>query len=160
MNFTPMTKQQLKNLLPEGNYPFEVTGAEEKISKNGNPMIALNLRVVGEKGEVVFVNDWLMQPVKDEDQDKTKNKIWKIRSFCYSTGLINKYEEGNLTDSNCLHKKGWVKIKVKTDQDLNQVNSVGYYLEDKSLQNSSKAQEKNDSAMNSANDFLNDDLLF
>ena len=129
MQFNPMTKEQLKSLLPEGVYSFEVTSATEKDSKAGNPMIALSLRVVGEKGEVVFINDWLMQPVADDDQDKTKNKVWKIRQFCHSVGLKEVYEKGSLTGYDCLKKNGMAKIKIKPDQNGNDANVVSAYLD-------------------------------
>lgn len=163
MNFKPMSKQQLKNLLTEGNYEFEVMTATEKQSKSGNNMIALSLKVKGHNKDVHFINDWLLQPQDHEDADNVKNKIWKIRSFCYATGMVEKYEKGTLTEQDCLNKKGMAKIKVRVDNNGDEVNSIGYYIEafNQPLTDSSKAKEKIDTASSTHKDsFLDDDLPF
>lgn len=163
MNFKPMSKQQLKNLLPEGTYEFEVITATEKQSKSGNNMMAISLRVATHKGDVHFINDWLMQPNDNEDADQVKNKIWKIRSFCYATGLSEKYENGSLTEADCMKKKGMAKIKIRVDQNGDEVNSIAYYIEAHAapLTQSSKAKEKVDVANATHKDgFLDDDLPF
>jgi hypothetical protein len=160
MKFKPMTKAQMRNLLPEDEYPFEITAAEEKLSKAGNPMIALTLRVLTPEGNFVFLNDWLLQPFEGQDSpDQLKGKTWKIRNFCYATFLNEQYDAGSLTDENCLGKKGWIKVKIRQNEVSDQ-NYVASYIEDKSLKESSKAQEKKDVAKESSNDFVDDDILF
>jgi hypothetical protein len=167
MNFKPMSKQELKNILSDGNYSFEVISAIEKQSKAGNTMIALNLKVGGEHSHTVFINDWLIKPHDHEDAEQAKNKIWKIRSFCYSIGLQDKYESGSLTDVECVGKKGMAKIKIRNDQNGDPVNAIAYYLEQTSLTAfsalASKANEKVDIAMKThkdKNQFLYDDMPF
>ena len=49
LEFQPKTEEELKTfvLLPEGEYDFDVIGAEEQTSKSGNAMIKLTLKVYG-----------------------------------------------------------------------------------------------------------------
>jgi len=62
MKFTPRTQKELDvmSLLSPGTYVFEVSKAEETVSKNGNPMIALDLKIFDDSGNVRKIKDWLV----------------------------------------------------------------------------------------------------
>jgi hypothetical protein len=111
MRYTPKTAEQieaeerqreLENLLPKGTYDFEVFRAEDKISKSGNEMIALGLKVFADDGKTPFVNDFLLERM-----------AFKLLHFCEVTGLTEKYESGNLTASDCVGCSGRVQIDIE-----------------------------------------------
>jgi hypothetical protein len=107
MKFTPKTKEELQQagLLPDGVYDFEVVKATDKISKNGNDMLELQLKVWGNDGREVMVFDYLLEAM-----------AFKLRHFAEETGLIGKYEAGELHDYDCLGKSGKVSLIVKASK--------------------------------------------
>lgn len=106
MKFTPKSEKQIaeEGLLPEGNYGFEVAKAEDKVSKSGNDMIEVNLRVFNTDGGFVFVRDFLMEKI-----------AYKLRHFAEAAGLLEKYESGEFTAADCEGRIGHVKIIIKKD---------------------------------------------
>lgn len=106
MKFTPKTEEQIatENLIPEGTYSFEVKQAMEETSKSGNPMIHLLLHV--------FVDD----SIRQLDDYLLEKMAFKLRHFCASTDLLDLYQQGALTASDCEGKTGWVKIAVQPDK--------------------------------------------
>ena len=143
MRFAPKTEEQLneENLIPAGNYPFEVVIAEEKQSKAGNDMIALKLRVYhGERA--LCVNDWLMESMG-----------FKLRHFCEETGLLDKYEAGTLRADDCDGKSGFVTLKVEPKKgDFAAKNAVKDYCK-------AKEEDKANAALASASTKDPDDDL-
>lgn len=112
MQFNPLTEEEASsaNLIPPGDYPFQVLEAEDRVSKNGNDMIALTLAV------------W-----PDPSSDRSR-KVWdflvcvdsfmfKIRHFAYAVGIGDKYESGGYTASDCEGLQGYVTIKHEKDRD-------------------------------------------
>ena len=107
MRFTPKSEEELRTLLPAGDYQFEVRRAENKTSKKGNDMIELMLLVYGDAGETVPVNDWLVPGTQMGDR--------KLRHFCHSAGLEELYDNGDLNYQDCIGRSGTVKLRVKKD---------------------------------------------
>jgi cobalamin biosynthesis protein CbiG len=107
MKFQPKTAEEIarEDLLPKGEYDFEVVTAEEKTSKTGNEMIALNIRVFSGTTGANFVRDFLLEKI-----------AYKLRHFCEATGLLPKYENGTLTADDCEGKVGRLKLVVKEDK--------------------------------------------
>lgn len=103
MKFEPKTKAELavKNLLPKGWYDFEVMDAQDKVSRAGNEMIAVKLRVFDPNGGEKHVYDYLMEAVPE-----------KLFDFCESVGLIDKYQAGTLTAEDCVNRAAKVKIAI------------------------------------------------
>lgn len=119
MRYQPKTEEQLQDegLLPDGNYPFEVVGATNKQSKKGNDMIELNLRFYGADGRPVFVRDWLMEAMG-----------FKLRHFCEEVGLLDKYNSGELNDTDCEGKTGFATVKKEPAKgDFGPKNAVKDY---------------------------------
>ena|SRR3990167_6024105 len=110
LEFQPKTEEELKTfvLLPEGEYDFDVIGAEEQTSKSGNAMIKLTLKVYGYNGEITTVYDYLLASLE-----------YKIKHFCDTAGLVAEYEAGTLSADMCSNRSG--KCKLKIDKDKNGV---------------------------------------
>lgn len=119
MEFEPKSEQDLweETLLPAGEYDFEVSSAEAKQSKARNDMIELKINVFpADGGNPRKVKDWLMAKMG-----------FKLRHFCYATGLEQAYEEGTLTDINCQAVSGRLKLGIQ-DSDYGKQNSVKDYV--------------------------------
>lgn len=104
MQFAPKTAQDLasENLIPNGTEcDFEVMTAENKVSKSGNEMIAVKLRVWHGDSER-HVYDYLMASMG-----------FKLLHFCEATGLTNRYAEGALDATHCHGKAGRAVVKVE-----------------------------------------------
>lgn len=100
MQFKPKTEKELAeaNMIPDGDYAFEVLNAVAKPSRAGNDMIELTLRIfVGESSRQL--NDYLMEKV-----------AYKLFHFCAYTGLQKQYDAGTLTAEDCLGRSGFLSI--------------------------------------------------
>lgn len=122
MKFTPDTEEQIteKLLLPEGDYSFEVVKAENKVSKAGNEMIKLTLRVFPNEVDATprMIFDYLMDALK-----------FKLLHFCSATGMTEKYANGNLQAEDCIGKSGRCHITIKEAEGKYQAsNQVKDYL--------------------------------
>lgn len=104
MKFAPKTESELEIslLLEPGIYPFQVSEAINDTSKNGNEMIKIGLTVWGPEGRIHFVYDYLLEAM-----------AYKLRHFCCYTGLIQKYESGELSANDCINKEGYVEIAIQ-----------------------------------------------
>lgn len=104
MQFTPKKEEELGfKVLPAGTYPFQVTSAEDKISKSSNnEMIELKLYVSAGDGETSVIIDYLLEAMPA-----------KLRHFCYGTGLGKTYMNGSITAAFCGGKQGYVVIGSK-----------------------------------------------
>lgn len=104
MRITPKTENEISqsNLLPEGVYHFEVTNASDKVSKSGNDMIELKLRIALQDGSQRVLTDYLLDAMS-----------FKLRHFCVCAGLLEKYNAGQLLAYDCIGKTGMVHIIVQ-----------------------------------------------
>lgn len=131
MMFTPKTNEEIeaeKALLQPGEYKFVVESADERISKNGNPMIKLKLKVKSSEGVTYTLFDYLLTSDK---------MIWKLKHFCEAAGLENKYNEGAIRDSDCVGREGEIKTEIEESEGFPPKSSVVDYL----------INEKNESAI-------------
>lgn len=117
--FKPMSKEELRPLLGPGEYKFQVYSAEMKMSKANNPQIVLNVKATSPTGMQVFITDYLLLPNPQvDDEEKIRNKTWKLRNFCYSVGLEKEYEAGNF-NAICANaivnggKRGTAKVVIE-----------------------------------------------
>jgi len=126
MRFTPKTPEELKTmgLIEEGEYPFEVLEAEEQLSKKGNEMIKLKLKIWDNNGRERTVFDYIMEAM-----------AFKLIHFCDYTGLKDKYEAGSLTADACIGRSGRLHLVVEpgsekqTGGKYDDKNSVKDYLD-------------------------------
>lgn len=104
MRFTPKTEAELNPVLPAGTYQAEIVSAEETVSKSGNEMLKLQVRVFHDEGSVL-VTDYLMESI-----------AYKLRHFCEAAGILDIYERGELTDNDCVGHSVQVKLRIEKDK--------------------------------------------
>ena len=109
MNFKPQSEKELKEkmLWPAGEYDFEISKAEpaksgDKSKNPGTPYIKLTIRIFNKDGGERMING-ILHPAME----------WQLRSFCYETGLGDKYEAGTLEAADCEGRNGWLQLKVE-----------------------------------------------
>jgi hypothetical protein len=121
MNFDPKTKEEAfkVNLLPKGNYQFEVLRAEDTVSGGGQPMVRILLKVWDETGKPHPLWDVLMESYE-----------FKLRHFCYCVGLGEMSETGKFDCDLVIGKSGVCKIYIKEDKTGEYLpkNAVADYL--------------------------------
>ena len=106
MKFTPKSQEELdfENLLPKGEYDFEVVKAEDAVSKKGNEMIKVNLKVFHGEG-FQFVTDYLMEAM-----------AYKLRHFFETVGMIDAYNAGSVQSADLVGVCGKVRIDIEPER--------------------------------------------
>lgn len=108
MKFTPKSNEQLEKEAAErgpfrpGIYDFEFTDATDDISKAGNDMLVVTLKVYNDQGETRKVKDWLLGAMAH-----------KLKHACETCGLGPQYERGEVESFDFLNRSGKVKLGVK-----------------------------------------------
>jgi hypothetical protein len=122
MEFVPKSDDELKaeRLLPEGVYDFEVTLAEETISRKGAAMLAVRLRVFSPNGNTIEQRDWLLL-------EGTMG--WKFKRFCEAIGKLDDYNQGKLDVDTLTGCAGKLKLVRKDDPEFGPQNRVAGYGE-------------------------------
>lgn len=108
MKFQPKTEKQIaeENLWPAGEYSFECYEAEDKVSKSGNDMIVLKLKVFNDDGAFIYVNDYLLESM-----------AYKLRHAAVACNALAAYEAGHLSSHDFQGQAGRVKLKVQKSKD-------------------------------------------
>lgn len=90
-SFNPMTEKELNSpsLVEEGEYHFEVLRSFYKISRPGNEMSELKLRIFDKNGKPYFITARLIF-------SDNRFNLRYIKHFCLSTGIPENYEKGQL----------------------------------------------------------------
>ena len=151
MRIVPKSQEEidLEGLLEKGVYDFEVLKAEDKLSKKGNEMIHIKLKVFHGEG-FQFVDDYLMEAMS-----------YKLRHFCDETGLIDRYESGELNAADCIGRTGKVKIDIEPAGEFPAKNIVKDYGEKKKADPSAKGPLMNSPPKNKVeNDDPDQDIPF
>lgn len=110
MRFAVKTEEEVQNtgmILQPGVYQFQVENAENCVSKSGNEMIKLMLSVWDksiQNPRSIF--DYLLEAMPH-----------KIRHFAATTGLMDKYEKGELNDMDCMGKFGHLELVIDKGRD-------------------------------------------
>lgn len=150
MNFSyePLTEDQCNKsrqfpLLEPGVYDFQVMDAHVKVSRAGNPMIELILKVWGKNGAEFTIYDYLLS---------TPNMAWKLKHFCDSVGLAKEYESKSFDEFKCINRFG--KADIVYQPGAKKANGDGYYSDKNAVNDYVKAEEK------VVKPELNDDLPF
>lgn len=131
MQFEPKTESELDDemVMPDGVYDFEVAGANNTVSKKGNEMIALELRVFDRNGTPRLLRDWLLGTGHPLNRKK-------LLHFCRTTGLD--YESGELTAELCVGRAGLVQLSIEDSDDYGRQNRVAGYK----VESSTEARQK------------------
>lgn len=120
MKFTPKTQKELDDdaMMPEGIYPFVISGAEDKQSKAGNEMMELTVRVFKEDGTFNLVSDYLLEKL-----------MYKLLHCTEACGLTKEFESGELTAEDFIGKEGMLKLGIQDAQgDFPARNTIKDYL--------------------------------
>lgn len=123
MRFTPKSNEELekeaaaRGPFSAGVYDFEFTEAVDDISKAGNDMITVTLKIYNEQGESRKVKDYLMESM-----------AFKLRHACETSGLSAAYEAGEIEAADFVGRSGRVKIKVKRQPPYADKNEVADYI--------------------------------
>ncbi len=101
MRHNPLSPEELKKIEPQkpkaGTYEFVVEEAEDKVSKAGNEMIAIVLKV----NDRMSVRDWLVSTTP-----------WKLKQFLDSVGRPDIYEKEVIDPMLLLELKGKAIFKL------------------------------------------------
>jgi hypothetical protein len=132
MKFQPKTEKEIaeEGLIPAGTIcDFEVLEAEEKTSRAGNAMIALQLKVWRPNGQTTLVRDWLLL-----------DQMWKLHAFCAAVDKLAEYEAGEIDPFELKGVTGRAKIGVKpASGDYPAGNSVQGYIKAEGAASPAKA---------------------
>jgi hypothetical protein len=126
VKFTPKSDEQIANeseFTPwrEGIYDFEVTAGEDQVSKAGNEMIKLTLKVYDEEGRSRTVFDYLLESV-----------AYKLKNAASACGVDHLYNGGTLEGSDFEGRTGKLKLGIRPARDGYQAsNTVKDYVVDK-----------------------------
>lgn len=106
MRFEPKTQKQIdeESLLPAGTFVFLVASAEDKLSKAGNDMAEVKIKIEDESGRTFTVIDYLVA---------TDGMAYKLRHFAETTGLLSEYEKGEMEAIIMEGRTGQCKIAVE-----------------------------------------------
>lgn len=122
MRFTPKSEKEIneEKLLPEGEYPFEISGAVNHTSAAGNASIKLTVRVYKPNGQFILVDDYLSEKV-----------LYKVLHCCQACGLEETYNTGLLEPDMFIGKTGMLKLKQDAGTEkYSAKNSVKDYIKD------------------------------
>lgn len=120
MRVTPKTASEVAEagLLPAGIYDCEVVSAEETVSRNGNEMIKLRVRVFTEDGNSRTIFDYLLDSV-----------AYKVRHAAESFGLMEAYDDGELSAADLEGRTGRCKVRIDPAKDGYEAkNSIQDYV--------------------------------
>lgn len=137
MRFNVKSDEELAvmNLVPDGQYQFEVIKAEDTQSKSGNDMIKLQLKVWDLEGREHTIFDYLLEAMPK-----------KLKHFAKHLGLIAKYESGELLADDCVGKCGTLDLVIQEDKTGKYPprNSVADYVEKKDFVNHGSTVKEDD----------------
>lgn len=147
MNFTPKSEAELQQslLLEKGLYPFQVIDAKDEISKSGNEMVKLTLKIWAKDGSERTIFDYLLEAM-----------AFKLRHFCMTTGLLDKYESGELKAIDCIGKCGKCDVVLQQGQP----NPTGGYYPDKNNIKDYVISERPSMTMPLKENFIDDSIPF
>jgi hypothetical protein len=103
MRVTPITEKEAEDagLWKSGLYDFEVLTATDRLSKAGNDMIELNLKLYDPEGRSFRLFDYLVS---------NEAMAFKVRHFASATGMLPQYEAGELKGEDCVGKSGRAQV--------------------------------------------------
>ena len=130
MNYEAPENPSRFSLFPEGKYEAELLSYEEKLSKTGNEMVELKMKVYGSDGSESNIFDYLVG---------TKGMAWKIKAFCMAAGLP--YGQQPLPIQQAVGKLFQVKVVTESydGKDRNKIDDY-YPLSEGTQQQTSSAK--------------------
>lgn len=115
------TREELERdaCLQPGTYPFEVSKADESVSKKGTDMFAIEITVYDNDNHARKLKDWL--------------GLWqggelKMLDFVEAVGLTDKWATGELKAIDMLGMSGYVRTNIKNDPNFGARAQVQKYV--------------------------------
>ena len=145
MQFTVYDEEKLSRFrspLSEGPANFEVSSAQEKVSKSGNAMMELKLRVWDINGVEGIIYDYLVD---------IEQMAYKIKHFWESVEFMSVYESGNFSSDDCIGKAGKCELKWKKSKNTQYPDRM--VIADYIKPSNGKPEKNNEN-------FFNDDISF
>jgi hypothetical protein len=146
LRYTRITEEQdqLRNILPKGEYAFVVKSIIEKKTKSGSyDMLEVELGALSEEGREVTIKDWIVL---------MEEMGWKLRHFAATCGILDRYDDEILEAKDFLGKNGVVKLSIaeyEKDGEMRKINRVADYVKPGKASPASQA---------APNDFVDDDI--
>ncbi len=150
MRFQPKTEEEIQsmNLLEEGTYDFQVIDAIDTLSKANNEMIKLTLKIWDKNGLEKIMDDFLLEKM-----------AFKLRHFSECTGLLEKYETGQMNSHDCIGKSGKLEIKIDKGKPIPN-DPDGRYFPDKNSVKDYIKQELKELSTNKDESPFDDEIPF
>lgn len=106
MKFTPKTPEQIakEKLLPKAEYDVECVEGDDGVSKAGNDMFVLTLKVHGER--VMTIKDYIVVTAED-----------KVNNACYAFGIQDKYHTGEVHGGDFYGRWGRAVVDIQPGKD-------------------------------------------
>jgi hypothetical protein len=124
--YNPEQTESPNQLVPEGDYVFQVTDAREEISQgkstSGSTVYKLRLQCSGAGGKTMVFEDLI-------DHDKT---AWKINGMIKATGMFAAGGRVMLDAESFIGLRGYCHLIQDTYNDKTR-NKVGHYITDRPL---------------------------
>lgn len=150
--FNPLSDEQInaiqnRALLTDGIYPFVVKSVEEQCSKSGILMLKVRLAVVASEHDIRTIIDYLLA---------TEQMMFKLKHFCETIGIADKYEKGGFEPSDCINRSG--KVKIGIQKGAAKDDGSGFYPDKNTVKDYVKSDEI--SSPKAKSDEPDDDILF
>lgn len=122
MKFNPIDYDKKEtSSLQEGEAKYLVINSEECVSKSGNEMLKIKLKITQENNGSSHIYDYLVS---------ADNCVWKISSFCKSSSNEGIYKEGSLTPEKIKGWEGLCILKKETSEDYGDQIKISHYIEE------------------------------
>lgn len=110
MKVTPISEADaaIAGLRKAGLYDFEVLESKDRISKNENEMIELNVKLYDTEGRTFRLFDYLVS---------SEGMAYKIRHYASATGQLPQYEKGELRAEDQQGKTGRCQVGIQKARD-------------------------------------------
>ena len=121
-SFNPLSDEKINELqnralLIDGIYSFVVRGVEQQQSqKTGSPMLKVTLGVTTYDNNVHFIIGYITT---------SERMMFKLKHFCETLGLEDKYTAGSFKSSDCINLPG--KVKITTQKGTPKPDGSGFY---------------------------------
>lgn len=119
MQYNPDAKRP-SFILPPGDYPAQVVNAEEKLSKKGNPMLVVKIKVFNLKnGSETNITDYMVLGGE-------YSADWRVKELVEASGIE---VSGDLNPYELNGRNVKVRLKIKPPKgDFGESNAVSAYM--------------------------------
>lgn len=120
MKFDPISEEELREkmgTLSPGRGTFQIETAEDKVSKAGNAMLALKLKVWDNTGREGFIFEYI-----------TNSAQWKLKGLLEAIGHPEIYDRGEVNPDELVGEGGDLIIAIQKDSENRDQAKVKSYV--------------------------------